>query len=128
MPTEDAGKQIFLGFDGAMANAQIWLNGQYVGTWPYGYNSFRMDLTPFLKFGQKNVVAVRLDTEKWESRWYPGAGIYRHVWMVKPIQCMLPIGEPIYQISPLLSVSFNGRRSAQKLWSRTYEKGWEPKI
>ncbi|MGV8134302.1 MAG: hypothetical protein AB2L20_03735 [Mangrovibacterium sp.] len=42
-----------------------------------------MDLTPFLRFGQENIVAVRLDTEKWESRWYPGAGIYRHVWMVK---------------------------------------------
>ncbi len=79
----DAGKQIFLDFDGAMANAQIWLNGQYVGTWPYGYNSFRMDLTPFVQFGKENVVAVRLDTEKWDSRWYPGAGIYRHVWMVK---------------------------------------------
>lgn len=83
VPAEDAGKQIFLDFDGAMANAQVWLNAQYVGTWPYGYNSFRMDLTPFLKFGEQNVVAVRLDTEKWESRWYPGAGIYRHVWMVK---------------------------------------------
>jgi beta-galactosidase len=80
---KDAGKQIFLDFDGAMADAQIWLNGQYVGTWPYGYSSFRMDLTPFLKFGAENVVAVRLDTEKWDSRWYPGAGIYRHVWMVK---------------------------------------------
>jgi beta-galactosidase len=79
----DSGKQIYLDFDGAMAYAQIWLNGQYVGTWPYGYNSFRMDLTPFVKFGGKNTVAVRLDTEKWDSRWYPGAGIYRHVWMVK---------------------------------------------
>jgi Beta-galactosidase/beta-glucuronidase len=83
VPTSDAGKQIFLDFDGAMAYAQIWVNGHYVGTWPYGYSSFRMDLTPYLKFGQKNVVAVRLDTEKWDSRWYPGAGIYRHVWMVK---------------------------------------------
>jgi beta-galactosidase len=83
IPAEDAGKQVFLDFDGAMAYAQIWLNGQYVGTWPYGYSSFRMDLTPFLKFGQKNLLAVRLDTEKWDSRWYPGAGIYRHVWMIK---------------------------------------------
>ena len=83
VPAEDEGKQLFLDFDGAMANAKIWLNGQYVGTWPYGYNSFRIDLTPFLKFGSENVVAVRLDTEKWQSRWYPGAGIYRHVWMVK---------------------------------------------
>jgi beta-galactosidase len=79
----EAGKQIFLDFDGAMAYAQIWLNGQYVGTWPYGYNSFRMDLTPFVQYGKENVVAVRLDTEKWDSRWYPGAGIYRHVWIVK---------------------------------------------
>jgi beta-galactosidase len=83
VPASDAGKQIFLDFDGAMAYAQIWVNGHYVGTWPYGYSSFRMDLTPYLKFGQKNVVAVRLDTEKWDSRWYPGAGIYRHVWIVK---------------------------------------------
>lgn len=81
--TKDKGKQFFIDFDGAMANAQVWLNGQYVGTWPYGYNSFRMDLSPFLKFGQENVIAVRLDTEKWESRWYPGAGIYRHVWLIK---------------------------------------------
>lgn len=79
----DAGNQIFIDFDGAMAYAKIWLNGQYVGTWPYGYSSFRMDLTPYLKFGGKNVLAVRLDTEKWESRWYPGAGIYRHVWLIK---------------------------------------------
>lgn len=83
VPVEDAGKQVFIDFDGAMAYAKVWLNGNYVGTWPYGYSSFRMDLTPYLKFGGKNVLAVRLDTEKWESRWYPGAGIYRHVWLVK---------------------------------------------
>ncbi len=80
---QDAGKRIFIDFDGAMAYAKIWVNGQYVGTWPYGYSSFRMDITPYLKYGEKNVLAVRLDTEKWESRWYPGAGIYRHVWLVK---------------------------------------------
>lgn len=83
VPVQDAGNRVFIDFDGAMSHAKIWLNGQYVGTWPYGYSSFRMDLTPYLKFGQGNVLAVRLDTEKWESRWYPGAGIYRHVWLVK---------------------------------------------
>ena len=80
---KDEGKSIFVDFDGAMANAKIWLNGQYVGEWPYGYNSFRLNLTPYIKFGQKNVMAVRLDTTKLGSRWYPGAGIYRHVWLVK---------------------------------------------
>ncbi|WP_414000328.1 beta-galactosidase GalB [Flavobacterium sp. W1B] len=83
VPAADKGKQIFVDFDGAMANAKIWLNGQYVGTWPYGYSSFRMDLTPYIKPGQENIIAVRLDTENWDSRWYPGAGIYRHVWLVK---------------------------------------------
>jgi beta-galactosidase len=83
IPAADAGKRIFVDFDGAMANAKIWLNGHYVGTWPYGYNSFRMDLTPYLLMGKENVLAVRLDTENWDSRWYPGAGIYRHVWLVK---------------------------------------------
>jgi beta-galactosidase len=79
----DAGKHIFVDFDGAMANAKIWCNGHYVGTWPYGYSSFRMDVSPFVKFDGDNVIAVRLDTEKWDSRWYPGAGIYRNVWLVK---------------------------------------------
>ncbi|TWF42281.1 beta-galactosidase [Chitinophaga polysaccharea] len=83
IPAADAGKRIFVDFDGAMAYAKIWVNGQYVGTWPYGYNSFRMDITPYLHAGKENVIAVRLDTESWDSRWYPGAGIYRHVWLVK---------------------------------------------
>ncbi|GAO44562.1 putative glycosidase [Flavihumibacter petaseus NBRC 106054] len=83
LPAGDAGKRIFIDFDGAMAYAEVWLNGHYIGKWPYGYSSFRMDLTPYIKAGQENVIAVRLDTEKWDSRWYPGAGIYRHVWLVK---------------------------------------------
>ncbi|MCD2421841.1 DUF4982 domain-containing protein [Niabella pedocola] len=83
IPAADAGKMIFVDFDGAMAYAEIWLNGQYVGTWPYGYTSFRMDLTPYIRLGKENVLAVKLNTEKWDSRWYPGAGIYRHVWLVK---------------------------------------------
>lgn len=77
------GERTYIDFDGAMANAEVWLNGRYVGTWPYGYNSFRLDLTPYIKSGENNVLAVRLDTEKWESRWYSGAGIYRHVWLVQ---------------------------------------------
>ncbi|HVI48026.1 MAG TPA: beta galactosidase jelly roll domain-containing protein, partial [Chitinophaga sp.] len=79
----DRHKRVFLDFDGAMAYAKIWVNGSYAGTWPYGYSSFRMDITPYLKADGKNVVAVRLDTEEWDSRWYPGAGIYRHVWLVE---------------------------------------------
>ncbi|PSL44163.1 beta-galactosidase [Chitinophaga niastensis] len=83
IPATDAGKKIFIDFDGAMAYAKVWVNGQYVGEWPYGYSSFRFDITPFIKTGKQNTIAVKLDTEKYDSRWYPGAGIYRHVWLVK---------------------------------------------
>ncbi len=83
LPAKDKGKRIFIDFDGAMANAQVWLNGKYIGTWPYGYNSFELELTDAVNFDADNVIAVRLDTEHWGSRWYPGAGIYRNVWLVK---------------------------------------------
>jgi beta-galactosidase len=83
VPSSDAGKQVFIDFDGAMSYSEVWLNGKYVGGWPYGYTSFRLELTPYLNIGKENVIAVKLNTEKWDSRWYPGAGIYRHVWLVK---------------------------------------------
>jgi beta-galactosidase len=82
----DKGKRIYVDFDGAMANAKVWLNGKYVGEWPYGYTSFRLDLTPYIIIGKENIIAVRLDTKNWDSRWYPGAGIYRNVWLVKTSQ------------------------------------------
>ncbi|WP_338392911.1 beta-galactosidase GalB [Fulvitalea axinellae] len=80
---EDKGKRIAIEFDGAMANAQVYLNGKLVGEWPYGYTSFSFDLNPYVDFGGKNKLAVRLDTESFDSRWYPGAGIYRNVRLVK---------------------------------------------
>jgi beta-galactosidase len=82
----DKDKRIYVDFDGAMANAKVWLNGKYVGEWPYGYTSFRLDLTPYVNIGKENLIAVRLDTKNWDSRWYPGAGIYRNVWLVKTTQ------------------------------------------
>ena len=82
----DKGKRIYVDFDGAMANAKVWMNGKFVGEWPYGYTSFRLDLTPFVIAGKENIIAVRLDTKNWDSRWYPGAGIYRNVWLVKSSQ------------------------------------------
>ena len=83
LPAADAGRKIYLDVDGAMSYATVWLNGQCVGGWPYGYASWRVDLTPFVKYGADNVLAIRLDNPKESSRWYPGAGIYRNVWLVK---------------------------------------------
>jgi beta-galactosidase len=72
---------VFLDVDGAMSYASVWLNGHYLGGWPYGYTSFQVDLTPFLKPGAGNVIAIRLDNPNSSSRWYPGGGIYRNVWL-----------------------------------------------
>lgn len=79
LDADDAGKQVYLDFDGVMAFPKLYVNGKLAGEWDYGYTSFRIDATPFVKFGEPNVVAVRVDTTKHGSRWYPGAGIYRKV-------------------------------------------------
>ncbi|RYP08034.1 hypothetical protein DL765_008928 [Monosporascus sp. GIB2] len=82
-------KSIFLDVDGAMSYAAVWLNGNLLGGWPFGYASWRLDLTPFLKAGN-NILAVRLDNPVDNSRWYPGAGIYRNLWLVKVDKTHVP--------------------------------------
>lgn len=78
-PDFKEGKTATLLFDGAMSHARIYVNGQEAGFWPYGYNSFSIDVTPYLKAGETNTLAVRLENEVESSRWYPGAGLYRNV-------------------------------------------------
>ncbi len=83
IPASDAGRLIFLDIDGAMSYAMVWLNGHLVGGWPYGYNSWRLNLTPYIVPGGVNQLAIRLDNPNNSSRWYPGGGIYRNVWLTK---------------------------------------------
>jgi beta-galactosidase len=83
VPKSDSGKQLSLEVDGAMSYAALWVNGQFAGGWPYGYASWSLDITHFIKPGADNVVAIRLDNPPDSSRWYPGGGIYRNVWLVK---------------------------------------------
>jgi beta-galactosidase len=81
----DARRRVFLEFDGVMANSDVWIDGYHLGKRPYGYVSFRYELTGHLRFGagNANVVAVRADTSAQPaSRWYTGAGIYRHVRLI----------------------------------------------
>ena len=68
-------------FDGAMAEPTVFVNGQKAGYWAYGYNAFRIDITPFVKTGD-NLLEVSLKNEEESSRWYPGAGIYRPVTLI----------------------------------------------
>jgi beta-galactosidase len=73
--------RVYLDFDGVMAFPQVYVNGQLAGSWDYGYTPFRIDVTPFVNLQGRNVVAVRVDTTRHGTRWYPGAGIYRKVTM-----------------------------------------------
>ena len=80
----DKGKHFRIEFDGVYMNSEVFINGTLLGKRPYGYISFSYDLTPYLKWGEKNVIAVRVDNaEQPNSRWYSGCGIYRNVWLVK---------------------------------------------
>jgi len=83
---DDKNKRIYLHIDGAMSYSMVWLNGHLVGGWPYGYSSYQLDLTPYVTVGQTNQLAVRLDNPPKSSRWYPGGGIYRNVWLEKTAQ------------------------------------------
>ncbi|MBN2426387.1 MAG: DUF4982 domain-containing protein [Calditrichaceae bacterium] len=85
VPEQEKEKSIFIEFDGVYQNSEVWINGNYLGKRPYGYSSFRYELTPFLNYGQqKNVITVKIDnSQQPNSRWYSGSGIYRHVRLVK---------------------------------------------
>ncbi|MBN1404756.1 MAG: DUF4982 domain-containing protein [Opitutales bacterium] len=77
----ESGQRVYLDFDGVMAKSKVYVNGQLAGSWDYGYSSFRVDATPYVHQGDANVVTVVADTREgvWDTRWYPGAGIYRKV-------------------------------------------------
>ena len=77
------GMRYFIDFDGVYMNSTVYLNGKKIGFRPYGYSSFRYELTPYLSKSGDNVIAVRVDnSDQPNSRWYSGCGIYRHVWLV----------------------------------------------
>ncbi len=90
-PELKEGTKCTLVFDGAMSHAQVYINGEKAIFWPYGYNTFYVDATPFLKRGAKNELAVRLENENECSRWYPGAGIYRNVHLVFTNEAHIPM-------------------------------------
>ena len=79
IPSDLGDRRVFLRFDGAMSHARVYVNGKEVGYWPYGYNTFAFDITSFVRPGEANTLAVRLENKHESSRWYPGAGLYRNV-------------------------------------------------
>jgi beta-galactosidase len=82
-PSDWQGKQVFIEFEGVYMNAEVWLNENLLGRHPYGYTSFAYDLTPYLKPGEANLLAVSVDNDsQLNSRWYSGSGLYRPVWLL----------------------------------------------
>jgi beta-galactosidase len=83
VPPQAAGRRVFIEFDGVMANSEVYINNALLGTHPYGYTGFRYELTDYLDPAGPNLLAVRTDTSRQpSSRWYAGAGIYRHTRLV----------------------------------------------
>ncbi|SDL06359.1 beta-galactosidase [Catalinimonas alkaloidigena] len=77
----DSGQRFVIEFDGVFRDSQIWLNGFYLGNHPSGYTGVAYDLTDYLRYGEANVLVVRVDATQYEGWFYEGAGIYRHVWL-----------------------------------------------
>ncbi len=83
VPAAWRGRRVLVEFEGVYMDADIWLNGHDLGLHPYGYTSFFHDLTPYLKWGETNVLAVRVDNSHQPNcRWYTGSGIDRNVWLI----------------------------------------------
>ena len=83
-------KEVFVQFDGAMSNPEVYVNGQKAGEWHNGYNTFFLNITPYVK-AKNNTLAVRLNNLTQMSRWYPGAGLYRNVHIITKNKTHIPI-------------------------------------
>jgi beta-galactosidase len=81
IPESDRGKVLRLDFDGVFRDTQVWLNGQLLGKHAGGYTPFSFDISQAVRFGDDNVLAIRVDPRQFEGWWYEGAGIYRHVYL-----------------------------------------------
>ena len=85
LPESMKEKQVIIQFDGIYMNSEVWINGKFLGRYPYGFTTFQYDLTEYIKSGKdgKNTIAVRVDNSMpGSTRWYTGSGIYRNVWLI----------------------------------------------
>lgn len=83
VPQEKSNEKVYLYFEGVYNRSEVYVNGQLLGKRPNGYVSFAYDATPYIKYGEENTIAVRVDhSRSADSRWYTGSGIYRNVWVV----------------------------------------------
>jgi beta-galactosidase len=91
IPASDEGKRITVKFDGVFRDCMVWLNGHFLGRNLSGYSEFDFDISDYLNYGGKNVLVVRVDATQAEGWFYEGAGIYRHVWLIKTAPLHIPL-------------------------------------
>ncbi len=81
---KDNDKKLYIYFEGVYNRSEVFVNGQSIGKRPNGYISLNYDITPYIKYGEENTIAVKVDhSQDADSRWYTGSGIYRDVWLVR---------------------------------------------
>jgi beta-galactosidase len=117
-----AGQRAVLLFDGAMSYPKIYINGKEAGHWAYGYSSFSVDISSFLKPGQTNTLAVRLENLPEASRWYPGAGLYRNVHLIITDEVHIPVWGT-YVTTPVINADFAKVNVKTKVEHSTIFKG-----
>ncbi len=113
------GRSLVLNFDGAMSRARVLVNGDEAGFWPYGYNAFNVDITPFAKEGS-NEITVLLENVEESSRWYPGAGLFREVHLIDKPAVHVPVWGQ-YIVTP--NVEADKATVTVKTWVEGLEKG-----
>lgn len=106
VPDFSADKRVKIQFDGAMSQSRVYVNGKEVGFWPNGYNTFYYDITDYINpNGQNNTLAVRLENNEEQSRWYPGAGLYRNVHLITTNKTHIPVWGT-YVTTPVVEKGF----------------------
>jgi beta-galactosidase len=91
IPKTDEGRRITIKFDGVFRDCMVWLNGHFLGRNFSGYTEFNFDISDYLNYGSKNILVVRVDATQPEGWFYEGAGIYRHVWLIKTSPLHIPL-------------------------------------
>ena len=104
-PDRLKGGRVSVRFDGVYMNAEFWINGAKLGEHPYGYTGFEFDLTPHLKEHGENVLAVKVNNNGQNSRWYSGSGIYRHVWLTVTGNVYVPMWGVFVHVTDASQVS-----------------------
>ncbi len=119
---DTGGRAFTLKFDGAMSHARVKVNGKEVAYWPYGYNSFLVDLGNVARPGE-NIIEVSLENKPQSSRWYPGAGLYRNVHLISTPKLHIPVWGT-YVTTPKVSDEYASVSVDMKIAGATQSKEW----